>query len=73
MTGYRCKEVTPAKLGTLFEFVHRNNLTLVYGLNDMFGRPTKTSPETALCSGAPFAAQSVTAQCDRDSTIIVGD
>ena len=50
MTPYRCKEVTAAEFTALLGFAARNNLTLVYGLNDMYGRPTKTKPEKALCT-----------------------
>ena len=61
MTTYRCKEVTVEAFATLLSFSARNNLTLVYGLNDMYGRPTKTSPEKVLCSsqgGCPARDQS---------------
>eukprot|EP00040_Diaphanoeca_grandis_P014612 m.74242 g.74242 ORF g.74242 m.74242 type:complete len:604 (+) comp24640_c0_seq2:80-1891(+) len=50
MTDYRCAEVTPSQISTLLKFVQRNNLTLVYGLNDLYGRPTKTSPEKEMCN-----------------------
>jgi hypothetical protein len=49
MTDYRCKTVTTANFQSLVEFVEATNLTLVYGLNDMYGRPTKTKPEKKLC------------------------
>ena len=50
MTAYRCQEVTRGDFLQLLAFCDRNNLTLVYGLNDMFGRPTKSKgPEKPLC------------------------
>ena len=49
MTPYRCKEITPADASALLGFVSRNNLTLVWGLNDLFGRPTKLKPEKKMC------------------------
>ena len=52
MTDYRCKEVTPAKASLLLNYVARNNLTMAWGLNCMFGRPTKTKPEKKLCKGS---------------------
>jgi hypothetical protein len=42
--------VSPAQWSSLLGFAHRNRLQLVYGLNDLYGRPTKTSPETHLCA-----------------------
>ena len=51
MTDYRCQEVTSSEFARLLAFTKRNNLTLVYGLNEMWGRPTKTKgPEKPLCS-----------------------
>lgn len=53
MTDFRCKEVTEEQWTNLLDFSSRNNLSLIYGLNDMFARPTKTlHPENPLCDGA---------------------
>ena len=52
MTPYRCKEITPKDVTSLLGFVSRNNLTLVWGLNDLFGRPTKTKPEKKMCKSS---------------------
>ena len=41
MTDYRCKEVTVTDFPMLLNFTARNNLSLVYGLSNMYGRPTK--------------------------------
>lgn len=41
MTDYRCKEVTVTDFPVLLNFTARNNLSLVYGLSNMYGRPTK--------------------------------
>ena len=49
MTSYRCKTVTEVQLEQLLTFSARANASLVYGLSDMFGRPTKTKPEHRLC------------------------
>jgi heparanase 1 len=49
---YRCRDVTEGIFTGLLAFTQRNNLTLVYGLSDMFGRPTKTKPEQKLCDGS---------------------
>jgi hypothetical protein len=51
MTSYRCRVVTPTMWTELLDFVQQTDLSLVYGLNNLFGRPTKTSPETKLCGG----------------------
>eukprot|EP01065_Artemidia_motanka_P016798 TRINITY_DN203_c0_g1_i1.p1 TRINITY_DN203_c0_g1~~TRINITY_DN203_c0_g1_i1.p1 ORF type:complete len:458 (+),score=148.10 TRINITY_DN203_c0_g1_i1:107-1375(+) len=50
MTDYRCHVVNETLWTTLLDFCGDNNLTLVFGLNDMYGRPTKTKPEKQLCS-----------------------
>lgn len=50
MNKYRCSAHSEQKLRGLFNFVRHNNLSLVYGLNDMYGRPTKTRPEEPICS-----------------------
>ena len=52
MTDYRCKTVTADNVTNLLEFCVDTNVTLVYGLNDMYGRPTKTKPEKKLCDGS---------------------
>ena len=38
MTTYRCKEVSASEFSSLLAFTARNNLSLVYGLNDMYGK-----------------------------------
>ena len=51
MTTYRCRTMDKEQWNELLNFSHRNNLRLVFGLNDMFGRPTKTlKPENATCN-----------------------
>jgi len=57
MTSYRCKTVTASEVDALIDFVTATNLTLVYGLNDLFGRPTKTKPEHPLCSSTSCPAR----------------
>ena len=52
MTDYRCREFTVADWTALLGWVERNGLTLIFGLNDMFGRPTKRKPEKPLCTAA---------------------
>lgn len=49
MTSYRCKTTTPAQWGALLDFAAATNVSLLFGLNDLFMRPTKTKPETKLC------------------------
>lgn len=49
MSDYRCEEVNPTQWSALLAFVQRNGLDLVYGLNDMYDRPTKPSPDRGLC------------------------
>lgn len=49
MTTYRCTLVTEAEVSALFLFAERINASVLFGLNDMFGRPTKTKPEVPLC------------------------
>lgn len=39
---YRCKTVSGDQFSGLLRFATAANLTLVFGLNDMFGRPTKS-------------------------------
>jgi len=60
MTDYRCQTVSPEQFVGLLNFTARNGLTLVYGLNDLFGRPTKQSPEPQMCTsdGCPPRNQS---------------
>jgi hypothetical protein len=60
MTSYRCRTVSPVQWAALLNFTARNGLQLVYGLSDLFGRPTKTKPEVPLCgsSGCPPRDQS---------------
>ena len=60
MTSYRCRSVSPAQWASLLNFSARNGLKLVYGLNDMWGRPTKTKPETKLCSSSSCPARNQT-------------
>lgn len=50
MTSYRCKLVGMDQFENLFKFVTSNNLKLILGLNDMFGRPTKQKQEKNICS-----------------------
>jgi hypothetical protein len=50
MTSYRCRIVTPAMWEELLEFSEQCGASLVFGLSDLFGRPTKTKPEKKLCS-----------------------
>ena len=52
MTPYRCKTVEPSQMSSLLGFTERNGLSLVFGLNDMYGRSTKTEPERDLCGAA---------------------
>ena len=35
----------------LLDFAAATNVTLLFGLNDLFMRPTKTKPEHKLCGG----------------------
>jgi hypothetical protein len=49
MTAYRCKTLSEEQFGGLLDFAAATNSTLLFGLNDMFGRPTKTKPEQKLC------------------------
>eukprot|EP00966_Prymnesium_polylepis_P182214 4221553-Prymnesium_polylepis.1 len=51
MSAYRCRTIDPTQFSSLLNFTARNGLSLVFGLNDLYGRPTKTKPETKLCSG----------------------
>ncbi|KAL1525315.1 hypothetical protein AB1Y20_020176 [Prymnesium parvum] len=60
MSSYRCREVNPAQLRSLLNFTQRNGLSLIFGLNDLFGRPTKTSPEKDLCSESACPARNLT-------------
>ena len=60
MTPYRCREVTPTDALSLLRYVHRNNLTLVWGLNDMYGRPTKAKEERPLCSASECPPRNTT-------------
>ena len=51
MTTFRCEPVYKEQWKELLAFSNRNGLKLVFGLNDMFGRPTKTlKPEIGTCS-----------------------
>ena len=49
MKDYRCAELGEADLVSLFTFVKHNGLKLVFGLNDMYGRPTKEKEEKPEC------------------------
>lgn len=49
MTRYRCQTVNVSQWQALNQFCQSANLSLVFGLNDLFGRPTKTHPEQARC------------------------
>lgn len=49
MTPYRCKTLPEEQWSGLLDFVAAANITLLFGLNDMFMRPTKTKPEHKLC------------------------
>eukprot|EP00041_Stephanoeca_diplocostata_P036063 m.1298652 g.1298652 ORF g.1298652 m.1298652 type:complete len:976 (+) comp24798_c1_seq90:51-2978(+) len=42
MTTYRCAEISAAQWTELLRFSARNNLSLAFGLSDMYGRPTKS-------------------------------
>ena len=50
MTTYRCKTINQTQWRSLVNFANTINASLVYGLNDLFGRPTKTKPETKQCN-----------------------
>lgn len=50
MTDFRCKPITPDQWKALLGFTARNDLSLVFGLNGMLGRPPKTKPETPQCN-----------------------
>ena len=52
MTSYRCRVVTPAMWEGLLKFSEQSGASLVFGLSDLFGRPTKTKPEKKLCNEA---------------------
>jgi hypothetical protein len=52
MTPYRCTLITEADMTALFDFAAGVNATVLFGINDMFGRPTKTKPEVPLCTDA---------------------
>merc|ERR1711865_927871 len=43
MTSWRCRVVTEANWRSLLDFTSEAQLQLVYGLSDLFGRPTKES------------------------------
>ena len=45
MTDYRCKTMSVAAWGDLLDFAAYANVSLLFGLNDLFMRPTKTKPE----------------------------
>jgi hypothetical protein len=49
MTAYRCKTLSEQRWGELLDFAATTNVTLLFGLNDLFMRPTKTKPEQKLC------------------------
>jgi len=49
MTPYRCNLLRAANFTALGRFAAAANLSLVYGLSDMFGRPTKTKSDKAIC------------------------
>ena len=50
MTPYRCRTVNETQWRSLLHFANVTDSLLVYGLNDLFGRPTKTKPEKSYCS-----------------------
>lgn len=50
MTDYRCYVLSQTMWENILNFSTRNKVSLVFGLNNMFGRPTKTKPEKKLCS-----------------------
>ena len=50
MTNYRCRTVNASQWKSLVNFSNVINADLVYGLNDLYGRPTKTKPETKQCT-----------------------
>eukprot|EP00039_Didymoeca_costata_P008579 m.113685 g.113685 ORF g.113685 m.113685 type:complete len:581 (-) comp14143_c0_seq2:151-1893(-) len=52
MTNYRCKVLSPQVWQDLQAFSADCNSSLVFGLNDMFGRPTKTKPEKGMCGSS---------------------
>lgn len=56
MTDYRCKEVTVTDFPVLLNFTARNNLSLVYGLSNMYGRPTKVRLLSNVHTGPPVWA-----------------
>jgi heparanase len=50
MTSYNCRTVTPFQWGNLLDFADNTKLDLIFGVNDMFGRPTKeTHPPVGIC------------------------
>lgn len=57
MTSYRCKTITESGWRAMLNFATQAKVNLIYGLNDMFMRPTKTSPEKKLCTSAGCPAR----------------
>ena len=54
MTSWRCRVVTEADWRALLNFTSETRLQLVYGLSDLFGRPTKKSAgqkDGPMCDG----------------------
>jgi hypothetical protein len=47
MTDYRCKTLNVSAWGDLLDFAAYANVSLLFGLNDLFMRPTKTKPYAA--------------------------
>jgi len=66
MTDFRCKSITPDQWKALLGFAARNDLSLVFGLNGMFGRPPKTKPETPQCNATAPAGD---AACPARDTV----
>ena len=50
MTSYRCQTVNNTQWTSLVHFAKHTKASLVFGLNDLYGRPTKTKPETPRCN-----------------------
>ena len=50
MTSYRCKTINETKWRSLVQFSKDTNSKLVFGLNNLYGRPTKTNPEKEQCN-----------------------
>ena len=50
MTSYRCQTVNNTQWTSLVHFAKQTKASLVFGLNDLYGRPTKTIPETPRCN-----------------------